>query len=87
MEKGKWAVRGDSGAGRKGERRGRERVRASRGVNLPIWQQGVMASRSFILGLLPGLKSVEWLLRSIRLRVLTGPDGQPIAVSLHARSS
>lgn len=32
----------------KGGNKGRRRVRASRGANLTIWQQGVMASRSFI---------------------------------------
>lgn len=66
---------GVTGAGSKGRRR----VGASRAANLPTCQQGVMASRSFILGLLPGLKSVVWLVRSVHLRVLTGPDGQPVA--------
>ena len=75
MEKGEvgWR-RGDSGAMTKAGSEGRRRVRASRGANLPVWQQGVMASRSFILGLLPGLKSMVWLIRSIRLRVPTGPQ-------------
>lgn len=44
MEKGRCNVWGGSGTGRKGEARGGERVRASRGANLPIWQEGVMAS-------------------------------------------
>lgn len=66
---------GVTGAGSKGRRR----VGASRAADLPMCQQGVMASRIFILGLLPGLKTVVWLVRSIRLRVLTGPDGQPVA--------
>lgn len=64
-------------------------MRASRGVNLPTWQQQqcVVALGSFILGLLPGLKPMVWLIRPICLRVLAGPDSQPIAVSLHTSSS
>lgn len=57
-EKERWDAWHDSGALSGRGSRERKRVRASRGVNLPIWQQGVTALRSFILGLFPSLKSV-----------------------------
>lgn len=59
----------------------------SKETNLSIWLHVVMASRSFILGLLPGLKSMVWFVTSICLRAATGPDGQPDAMSFHASSS
>lgn len=66
-----------------GKQREEKSVRASRGANLPIWQQGVTALRRFISRLLPGLKPAVWLVRFVTLRALTGPGGQPIAVSWH----